>query len=437
MKTNPTCLHRSSSSSRSKAVPRLRDRFSFAVLTALALIGLADRVAAQGTVPNRMTFQGFMEDASGVPLGQSAPANLPVDFRIYPSATGGTSSWAERQTVTFDKGRYSVLLGSGAEEGNEPHGNLSELVRTNSGAQLFVETTVTIDGVPATIKPRLRLVASPYALLATRALAADSADSAATLTGNLSVSQLSGSLSGANLVANSVTAQQIAANAVTSSELANDAVTTLKLANDAVTSGKLTDGSVIGPKIADGAITAAKIGANILLANQIPNLDASKITTGTFPASRLPSNVARRDTANTFTGNQTMNADLTVAGNLNLGTYKAATGSENLRIVRGLVKLDGTFTPYPYGLPAGSTYAFSVGRNATTGLFRITFQPAFAGEPAVTVCPIYDSTSGPNLDDAFAQIKGLSASYVDINFLKPNVGGGIRLPFSFIAVGPR
>lgn len=440
MKTTPTCLDPSRSSGHGNAAvltpafgtiaPRRRDygSLSFALLTLLAILGLAGRVAAQALVPDRLSFQGYMADANGVPLGSNAPVNLPVVFRIFTAPTGGTNTWSERQVVTFDKGYYSVLLGQGAAVEGEPSPLLSAMVLSTGGNELYVESTVTISGSDARILPRMRMLPTPYAFLATRALRADStlradsavrADSATTAT---SATNLSGTLPATQL---------------------------------------------------SGTLTQA----------QIPNLDAGKLTTGTLGNGRLSSAIARRDQPNVFTelqsflgdqnvfgnsviqgrsivfGSQTIMTNQTVGNNLvvtnnlvvvkgnlsvsnNLilgssGQLKAAGGDESLRIVRGLVKLtdDGNFTPFPYGA-AGTTNAFSVVRTPN-GNYRITFQPAFNGEPSVTVCPIFSTSFGPNPDDAFAQIRGLTSSYVDINFLKANVGAGFRLPFSFIAVGPR
>src|SRR5262245_2735666 len=67
-------------------------RVSCTVLFAvLILIGLVGRVAGQGLVPERLSFQGYMEDGSGTPLGAAAPVNYPVVFRIFPGTSGGTT----------------------------------------------------------------------------------------------------------------------------------------------------------------------------------------------------------------------------------------------------------------------------------------------------------------------------------------------------------
>jgi hypothetical protein len=62
-------------------------------------------------------------------------------------------------------------------------------------------------------------------------------------------------------------------------------------------------GSITTESIADGAVTAAKI-SGVLNPAQIPNLDATKITSGTLNDARLSTNVALRSGGNTFSGNQ-------------------------------------------------------------------------------------------------------------------------------------
>ena len=77
-------------------------------------------------------------------------------------------------------------------------------------------------------------------------------------------------------------------------------------------------------------LDAAKITSGTFAANQIPNLDAGKITSGTFADARLSSNVAFRNAANTFAGDQTINGNLTQTGttaNLNLTNGLVARGA--------------------------------------------------------------------------------------------------------------
>src|SRR5262245_4456054 len=60
--------------------------------------------------PEAMAYQGFLVDANGTPLAPTVPVNYPVIFRIFPTASGGSSLWTEQQIVTVDKGNFSVIL---------------------------------------------------------------------------------------------------------------------------------------------------------------------------------------------------------------------------------------------------------------------------------------------------------------------------------------
>ena len=77
---------------------------------AIALGQVGQLQAADANPPERMTYQGFLVDGNGAALGNSAPANYDVVFRIYNAKSGGTPIWSEQQTVTVDKGYFSVLL---------------------------------------------------------------------------------------------------------------------------------------------------------------------------------------------------------------------------------------------------------------------------------------------------------------------------------------
>lgn len=71
--------------------------------------------------------------------------------------------------------------------------------------------------------------------------------------------------------------------------------------------------SITTDSLANGAVTAAKIGG-VLNASQIPNLDASKISSGTLTDSVLSANIALRSTSNTFNGTQ-----IITNGNVGIG----------------------------------------------------------------------------------------------------------------------
>ena len=126
--------------------------------------------AADANPPERMTYQGYLVDGNGVVLGKDVPANYDVVFRIYDAKSGGNKIWSEQQTVTVDKGYFSVLLGEGVKFSNEVYGNLSVAFDGTDASDRFIGITVIgLGGVDTEIAPRLRLVTSPYAYTATQA----------------------------------------------------------------------------------------------------------------------------------------------------------------------------------------------------------------------------------------------------------------------------
>ena len=145
---------------------------------ALGLPGLAR--AADANPPEMMTYQGYLVDAANppVPLGNTIPANYDVAFRIYNLKQGGGPEnvlWAEQQTVTVDKGYFSVLLGEGSTVGNEPHDERisTAFIGADSSDRYIGITVKGLGGGDVEIAPRLRLVASPFTFLAASARQAD------------------------------------------------------------------------------------------------------------------------------------------------------------------------------------------------------------------------------------------------------------------------
>ena len=154
-------------------------RFAFALLVLLAAAPPAAMAQPTPNPPERMSYQGFVTDGNGVALGTNAPKNYDIIFRIWndQSATAvGNRMWAEQQTVTVDKGYFSVLLGEGSQYSSEPHTNLSSLFTGANVSDRYVEFTVKgigSGGADVTVLPRLRLLTSPYSFLATKALSVD------------------------------------------------------------------------------------------------------------------------------------------------------------------------------------------------------------------------------------------------------------------------
>lgn len=225
------------------------------LLAAFALTLAVPRATAQATFnpPERMTYQGFLTDGNGVALGNAAPKNYDVIFRIYNHESNGGAAqlWAEQQTVTVDKGYFSVLLGEGASTG-EPRPVLSTLFKGPTASDRYVGITVKgigPGGANVDILPRLRLQSAPYSFLSQNAV---------------------------RLV------QDTGADLITSS------------GNAVIVSGTVAANSFSG----NGA--------------GLESLNAGNIASGTLPDLRLSGNVALRNGGNTFNGNQIINNALGV-----------------------------------------------------------------------------------------------------------------------------
>ena len=154
------------------------------VVVAFALARVYVARAADANPPEFMTYQGYLVDGNGARLGDGAPANYDVVFRIYNVKQGGGPEnllWAEQQTITVDMGYFSVLLGEGTKVGNLPRsddptstGLLAAFLGAGSSDRYIGITVRTSgDGSDVEIAPRLRLVASPFTFLAAYARQAD------------------------------------------------------------------------------------------------------------------------------------------------------------------------------------------------------------------------------------------------------------------------
>jgi hypothetical protein len=145
-------------------------RFVAASLMLLAFICGAAGLQAASSPPERMTYQGFLVDGNGAALAPTIPVNYPVVFRIYDASDGGNILWAEQQIVTVDKGNFSVVLGEGTDVAGESHGTLSAVFLGTTASERYMGLTVQIGANNLTLAPRLRLLPSPYAFLASQAV---------------------------------------------------------------------------------------------------------------------------------------------------------------------------------------------------------------------------------------------------------------------------
>lgn len=289
-------------------------RLALALLCLLVLMPSGVQAQASASPPERMAYQGFLTDGAAVPLGNSAPKNYDIIFRIWndPAASGAANRlWAEQQTVTVDKGYFSVMLGEGGPYSSEPHGTLSAVFAAADASDRYVEFTVRgigTGGADVTIQPRLRLLASPYAFLAKSAgkivssAGTDlvtSSGNAVNVTGNLS---LIGSL---NL----------------NGTLAGNGAGLTNLPN--IDASKII--GVLGTAQIP-SLDASKITSGVFAKAQIPNLDASNITSGSFivPGIELQS-FARIDGTHYLELGYGVAGKAPGAGQIGYGTYTANT----------------------------------------------------------------------------------------------------------------
>lgn len=237
--------------------------------------------AATNTPPARVSYQGFLTDGAGTALAPSTPQNFTVDFKIFGAPSGGVVLWSERQVVTVDKGNFSVILGEGSAIVGENNLNLASVIANRSDASdRFIQLTVTIAGTPTVINPRLRLLTTPYAFLATSARAVTDAN-------------------GTNRVAWSPAGNQTEVNgdlSVSGTIKGNGGlITNISTASiGSIDASKITSGVLDANRIP--VLLPAKIGGTLALsqipvldAPRIPSLDASKITSGAFASDRIPS----------------------------------------------------------------------------------------------------------------------------------------------------
>lgn len=157
------------------------------VLMALGCLHVAVVAQSNANPPERMAYQGFLVDANGVALGNSAPRNYDVVFRVWTAQTGGTRLWSEQQTVTVDKGFFNVLLGEGSAVTGEARPSLSSVFAGADVSDRYVSVTVKAPGLGTTdieIAPRLRLVTSPFSFLARQAVSVVNASGASLVQGN-------------------------------------------------------------------------------------------------------------------------------------------------------------------------------------------------------------------------------------------------------------
>jgi hypothetical protein len=192
--TIPHFTNQNSNLQRERQKSNMKTPWKFAALCRLIIPALLAFVLGQHSLfaqananpPGQISYQGSLVDNKGFPLATNAPKNYNIIFRIYGTSTGDTNSplWAEQQVVTVDRGYFSVLLGQGSAVGSQPNtNNLTGLFTGATASDRYIGLVVQglAVGGDVEITPRLRLLASPYALLAANANAIVSGSGASLL----------------------------------------------------------------------------------------------------------------------------------------------------------------------------------------------------------------------------------------------------------------
>lgn len=238
--------------------------------------GRIEGLAATAGVPERMAYQGFLTDGDGAPLGNDTPTAYTIVFKLFSEQSGGELIWDEQQTVTVDKGYFSVLLGEGLEVTTGRHPDLSTVFVGDTASDRYIEMTVRGIGAgspPAdvTILPRLRLLSSAYAFLAANAqglvnqqggsLVSDTGNGI-TVTGNIAVSgAITGDIDGSNITGN-LNGSALVDRSVPDSKLSSNVPllnNNLNAFTGAVTTGGAINGATWGPISSAGLQSGATL----------------------------------------------------------------------------------------------------------------------------------------------------------------------------------
>lgn len=115
------------------------------ILSTILLGGLLTGCAS--SLDPRMSYQGRLTDATGVPLDGS----YSFTFRLFPAATGGTAIYTETKAISVDNGLFDTSIG--------PTSLLAGVSPEVLAQPLWLD--VTIEG--ETLTPRQRLLGAPYA----------------------------------------------------------------------------------------------------------------------------------------------------------------------------------------------------------------------------------------------------------------------------------
>lgn len=135
----------------------MRRRILFSVGMA-TFIGTAALTSARADVPQYLTEQGRLLDASNNPVSGSTT----FIFSLYTQASAGTAVWTETQAITLDSGFFSAQLG---ETTAIPPATFAQAA--GNGKTLYLGIKVNSD---PELSPRQPLLSVPFAFVASNAV---------------------------------------------------------------------------------------------------------------------------------------------------------------------------------------------------------------------------------------------------------------------------
>jgi hypothetical protein len=409
----------------------MKTRISPSTLAGLLLLSTLNlqlsTIFAQGTA---FTYQGRL-------IENGSPANGLYDmtFSVFSVPNGGSPfvGPVTNSAVTVSNGLFTTLLDFGGDFFDGPGPVLLEIAVRPSGGGTFI-----------TLSPRQLMTPVPHAISASVAMEASSAVNVGNGAAVRSLNNLRDEVTlaaGANVTINTVgNSLQISAPAgglnLPFSGSASSSGSVFTIANSGagpagvflgrVGIGIATPSARVDIQASDNSNplftrrTGGGLAHNLFIDGNgngsMQFLDA----TGTPRINLGAQNTTYFNHGNVGIGTTTPQAMLDVRGDIRLGPngqFRATSGEENLRIVRGVVNDDGT-------IHSGTGFTVI---NDFTGQYRITFVPAFASAPAVTA-----SAQGPAIT---ARWSSLFNNRVTIS--TRGTGDDQNADFSFIAIGPR
>ncbi|MDA7627078.1 hypothetical protein N8843_00430 [Verrucomicrobia bacterium] len=371
-------------------------------------INCLDHLNAQTrTPPDRMAFQSYLTDINGNPMGTAAPVNKTIKFIIYESEQGPESKWAEQQVVSVNNGHFSVILGEGTRLNDSSGKQLpfAEVFVGTGASDRFIELTVISDsgGSDQILLPRLRLLPSPYAFMASKVASLDLTDTNV-LEGQLGGGNIAdGAINSAKILNETIQSADIKDGAVTSSEIASNTIVSANIKDGTVTSADITNSTIVSADIKDGTVTSADITNSTIVSADIKDgtVTSADITNSTIVSADIKDGTIKSaDIANGNIGSSQLGGRTFIGSNV-----------AKQRIIRG------------YITAAGSKYATSgegwSSKRNSSGIYRLTFSPAFkAGTLPVVTASIYNGSGDDNSVNLYA------GSHTGITFVCVDVTSG-------------